>query len=143
MCYIYNADIYCDDCADKIKDALVRDGSAAALIAEGADLTDERSYDSDEYPKGCTGSDESDCPQHCGDCGEFLENDLTTDGADYVINAVREDLEEGRHDSIACTVWADYYSWLDLPVWGICVDCGAEGILDRHDVCEGACSWEG
>jgi hypothetical protein len=143
MCYIYCADIYCDDCGDKIKDDMCRDGSAAAMIADGADLTDERSYDSGEYPKGCYGSDESDCPQHCGGCGVFLENDLTTDGADYVIAAVREDLEGGHSDSIACTVWREYYDWIDFPVWGICDDCGEEGFLDNNDVCEGACAWEG
>jgi hypothetical protein len=119
----------CDGCAD---DAI------ALLEQEG--YTD--SGDTNDYPQYASSS-ESDCPDHCGHCGEFLENDLTSDGADYVIAAVRENMEEGRHDSIACTVWREYYTWLDFPVWGICDDCGEEGFLDNNDVCEGACAWEG
>ena len=120
MCYAYNAALYCDDCAHSIM----------------SDLDDREDYDdgdSNNYPQYCAGSDESDCPEHCDGCGEFLGNDLTSDGADYVINAYREDMESGRTDSVACTVWRDFYFWLDWPVFGECTVCGAHGELFEDD----------
>jgi hypothetical protein len=125
--YIYNAALYCDDCADLIKSDLDNEGC-------------EDWGDSDGYPQWCSDSDESDCPEHCDECGEFLGNSLTSDGADYVINAVREDMKAGRFDSVACTVWRDYYYWLDFPAWGDCDICGGVGELfedcDYNECCE-------
>lgn len=43
--YIYNADIYCEECGEAIRTRLTCPG----------DPDDERSYDSDKYPKGLTG----------------------------------------------------------------------------------------
>jgi hypothetical protein len=102
--YIYCADIYCEQCGIKIM---------ADCIASGKypdDIDDETSYDSDEFPKGPfeNGGGESDCPQHCGsggDCvnaytpdgwfhrkvGMFLENDLTSDGIEYVVTGFLDD----------------------------------------------------
>jgi hypothetical protein len=120
--YIYNAALYCDDCADSIM---------AELDYAGRD--DRFDGDSNNYPQYCAGSDESDCPEHCDGCGEFLGNDLTSDGVDYVINAVREDLEAGRFGSVACTVWRDYYHWLDFPDYGACERCGKEALLEDDD----------
>jgi hypothetical protein len=117
--YIYQADIYCEDCGQAIIDRLraeARDkaslqvqATATALESQygidpdkfpkffdmleraafrqlACDTSDESSYDSDEWPKGPygNGGGESDCPQHCGDCHEFLENPLTPDGYQYV-----------------------------------------------------------
>ena len=125
--YAYNAAMYCDYCARKIMEGL-----------DGADLED--TGDTNEYPQRCSDSEESDCPEHCDGCGEFLENSLTSDGADYVIEAVRDDLEAGRFDSVACTVWRDFYHWFDFPTWGACACCGEEGMLTENDdydeVCE-------
>lgn len=90
--YIYQADVLCDDCADDIKSKLARP-------------KDMDRYDSDEYPKGPYNADESDSPQHCGHCQEFLENPLTTDGIEYV----RESIEQAPNNP-ACILWADYYS---------------------------------
>lgn len=114
--YAYNVAMYCDDCSYDIMEELNYDDSG----------------DTDDYPQHVN-NDEADCPQHCDGCGEFLGNSLTSDGADYVINAVRRDMEGGRFDSVACTVWRDYYSWLDYPEWGVCERCGAEGILTEDD----------
>jgi len=116
MAYIYAADIYCDDCGREICRRIRAEGKAPA------DPVDERSYDSGDYPKYVDGSDEADSPQHCGsgpDCinayefadgvkvGVWLENDLTTDGINYVIEAVRE-------GGAVAELWATYYDWIDF-----------------------------
>lgn len=52
-----------------------------------ADLSDESTFDSDDWPKGPYsdgGGGESDSPCHCDACGAFLWNPLTPDGAAYV-----------------------------------------------------------
>lgn len=83
--YIYDADIYCEDCARKARSEGIRmDGP---------------------YPDG---GGEADCPQHCGDCHEFLENPLTTDGGDYV----REAVEEATGDPDVLALWKNHYSYL-------------------------------
>ncbi len=117
--YIYQADIYCAECAQEIIADLKRplaeqaeadvDIAIEKLEAElGIDLSDspktyrrilakrldvlvpdisdESSYDSDEWPKGPygDGGGEADVPQHCGHCKEFLENPLTPEGMAYV-----------------------------------------------------------
>lgn len=92
------------------------------------DPDDESSYDSDEYPKGPypDGGGESDSPWHCGagsDClnaielsdgtkvGAWLENELTTDGVDYV----REAIQGGGE---VAGMWADFYRDYDLQPRG-------------------------
>jgi hypothetical protein len=117
--YVYQADLWCEECAEEIMarlDSTIRETAEAEVDIEierlekslgidlsdspkmrerlvnkrakaiGHDLEDESSYDSDEYPKGPypNGGGESDSPQHCADCREFLENPLTSDGYDYV-----------------------------------------------------------
>lgn len=89
--YIYDADIYCVACAEKIK---------ARIDAEGgtpANPDDERTFDSGEYPKGPydNGGGEADSPQHCRDCQTPLLNDLTSDGQKYVIEALQEYVQDG------------------------------------------------
>jgi len=120
LVYIYAADIYCEQCGEAIRKRIEREGFAPA------NPDDERSYDSDEFPKGpyCDGGGEADCPQHCGagpQCvnaiefddghkvGAWLENELTTDGAEYVRQAIREGGEVAE-------LWADYYRDYDLTV---------------------------
>jgi len=112
--YIYCADIYCEDCGKEIRENINREGLAPA------DPDDEHTYDSDEYPKGpyAEGGGEADCPQHCGSgagcvnaielsdgrkIGAWLENDLTTEGVEYVREAIR-----GRGD--AAELWAEWYA---------------------------------
>lgn len=82
------------------------------------DPDDESSYDSDEYPKGPYDDEqESDTPQHCGSgeiclcaeklangvvVGKFLENNLTVDGVNYVI-------EHFDADSPVSQLWINHY----------------------------------
>jgi len=95
MAAIYQADIWCDDCADAIRQAIQADNAAPT------DPDDETGYDSDEYPKWASDDDESDAPTHCAggsDCpnaetlpsgrkvGQLL-GQLTTDGEEYVLAA--------------------------------------------------------
>ena len=116
LVYIYAAEIYCEQCGEAIRERLTREGFAPA------DPGDERSYDSDEFPKGPypDGGGEADCPQHCGagpECqnaiggkiGAWLENELTTDGVEYVREAIREGGE-------VADMWADFYRNYDLKV---------------------------
>jgi hypothetical protein len=159
MAVIYAADVFCDDCADEIRLNVLRElRRADGLVTPvgfvygsdgwefSFDPDDERDYDSDEYPKHCSDDEESDCPQHCGsheDCvnaevlsdgskvGYFFGNELTTDGADYVRNAVREDIESGDTDSVACAIWYDGYGWIDWEDIGRCDVCAALAILSE------------
>lgn len=136
MCATYKADIYCDDCADKIKRRIFielfagskfeggngeqtpdgsRDISSFDTVDDLSDYLgkmDEREYDSGEYPKYCSGSEAADSPLHCGDCGDFLENPLTTEGEDYVRTT--------NQHAIACDddyclshEWMDFYNLND------------------------------
>jgi hypothetical protein len=106
MAAIYAADVWCDDCADRIRDDIANDmwdwnverarnecpdGTPVSDFNSPRELNDylrgmnESDYDSGEYPKWCSDDEESDCPQHCADCGYFFGNSLTSEGADYVI----------------------------------------------------------
>lgn len=111
MGYIYAADIFCDDCGESIKDRIRADGY------DPADL------DSDEYPQYCDETAESDCPQHCGShagcinaielsdgsrIGDWLGNDLTSEGAEYVKEVVCEGGE-------VADLWREWYNWIDFP----------------------------
>ena len=69
--YIYEAEVWCDDCGESI---------SAQLLAEGRvpeDPHDEFSYDSDDFPKGPYNNDEeTDTPEHCAsgeDCLNAIE----------------------------------------------------------------------
>lgn len=76
--YIFQADIYCESCGKGLMLEIPK--------PPHADLDDQASYDSDEYPKGPYGhgGGEADSPQNCGACGVFLENLLTPDGDTYM-----------------------------------------------------------
>lgn len=90
---IYQADTWCDSCADDIRQRIATEGKAP----ENPD--DETTFDSDEYPKRMDEDEEADSPQHCGsgeDCleaetlpsgtkiGKLLSRELTPDGVVYV-----------------------------------------------------------
>lgn len=67
----------------------------AYLEPEGSEF-----YCEDCAPKGAEcysdGGGEADCPQHCANCGVPLENPLTSDGVQYVLEAAEE--ECARHE---------------------------------------------
>ena len=100
MAYIYCADIYCEECASDIRQELT----------EGPRV--ECRDDSDHWPQGPygDGGGEADYPVHCGSCGLFLENPLTTDGQDYVAEALDNYPVAKRNAKVK--VWAVFYGFL-------------------------------
>ena len=98
LTYIYRADLYCDDCAKQIKASL-------GFSHEGQS---EHTFDSGDYPKGPYPAGESDTPDHCGNCGVFLENSLTGDGERYVLDAIRA----GTGNPEVLATWKEFYSYL-------------------------------
>jgi hypothetical protein len=109
MSYIYQADLYCDDCGEAIRDLLEADGNGVE------DRDDECSYDSGDYPKGPFSDDEpADSPCHCASdakCPNAVTLDdgravgaivsgLTSDGRDYVLAA---------EDSPCSRLWRAHY----------------------------------
>lgn len=96
---IYQAETWCDSCAEDIKSNIPRD-----CIPMNRD--DESTYDSDEYPKWMDENEEADTPQHCGSgekcleaetlpsgskIGKLLSRELTDAGVQYV----KEYIEQG------------------------------------------------
>jgi hypothetical protein len=84
--FIYQADIYCEHCGQKIRDTLTAKGK------HPVNQDNESSYDSDDFPKGPypNGGGEADSPQHCANCHVFLGNDLTGEGVAYVFEALQD-----------------------------------------------------
>ena len=122
MGYIFKADVYCEECGDAIR----HDLSSAAP----ADPLDHYSYDSDDYPKEAdVEHDESDCPEHCAKCGEFLHNPLTSHGYAYVQEALNDipagtsiaKLNDAGRPHLA--EWGSYYGF---TFWTL-EDCKEDG----------------
>jgi hypothetical protein len=128
-CYIYSADIWCTGCTEELKRDLCETASDAEFRI-GAE-------DSDDWPQGpfSDGGGESDTPQHCAHCGEFLENPLTRHGGEYVkeqladytspddagellatvVQYVRDRAtDDGRGETSAdcMATWREFYSYL-------------------------------
>ena len=116
--YIYQADLLCESCACEVIEELRKKNQWPDNVQ------DESTYDSDDYPKGpySDGGGEADCPQHCGNCGLFLENPLTLEGENYVIEAVNDGSGE------VIELWRDYYYWLFLEQQN--VNLKQEGMKD-------------
>jgi hypothetical protein len=97
--YMYQAALICDKCAMEA----MMDIAMVSLPLTSID-------DSDEFPQGPIpdGGGEADYPQHCDNCDIFLENPLTTDGFDYVCEAIHYNVG----DPEVLSEWQDYY-------WGI------------------------
>ena len=116
---IYQAECWCDKCADEIKSRLLAD----ATDEQKEDWEDESAYDSDEFPKYMSDDQESDSPCHCAageEClaaevlasglkiGALLSTSLTSEGAEYVKQAVSEGGEVAEF-------WRNQFSWIDFP----------------------------
>jgi hypothetical protein len=101
--YIYQSDVYCEACGDALKRRLDKKGYTPA------NPSDEASYDSDKYPKGPYYNQESDGPEHCAHCGEFLENPLTTEGYQYLNQMILEHEEDGKGQSDIIDEWKAFY----------------------------------
>jgi hypothetical protein len=100
--FIYQADLYCEDCGETIADD---------LRAESVNDTG----DSDDFPQEASNG-ESDSPCHCGTCGVFLENPLTPDGDSYVREKAKAfDAPDSSWDEIASR--ADHAGQPALADW--------------------------
>jgi len=115
MACIYNADIFCDECGEAIRAEII------ANDPSWADVSDESTYDSDEFPKYADNDAETDSPQHCGahaECldptilsdgsavGQLIGTNLTDDGVEYV----REAIADG---GLVAELWAEEFSDYD------------------------------
>ncbi len=111
--YIYQAALYCDDCAKGIKAELFENDFAREkkFAREEKSPNDPTGIDSGDFPQGpCPdGGGEADSPQYCDGCGEFLENDLTTDGNEMVLDAVANWLASGSGDADVVKSWIEFY----------------------------------
>lgn len=108
--YIYNAAFLCEACGEALMSQLDKEGK------KPANVKDESSFDSDQYPKGPfdDGGGESDSPNHCDACREFLENPLTDDGYEYIRQLLLEHQSSGRGDAKVLLEWAKYYD-IQIP----------------------------
>ena len=116
MSYIYQADLWCNDCGKAICRKLKRAGKAPA------DPDDEWSFDSDDYPKRTDDNEESDGPQHCAAGKRCLNaitlpsgrkigtlfGELTPDGLAYVKDAIVE-AKEGMGDREVTDLWQQHF----------------------------------
>jgi len=101
--FIFQAEIYCVDCGQAIRDRITKAGKAPATP------DDERSYDSDQFPKGpfTDGGGESDTPANCAACHKFLHNPLTDAGVKYVLEYLKEYTDDKRGAGDALDEWAE------------------------------------
>lgn len=125
--FIYQADIYCEDCGEAIKAEIVQ--AHRHTLSEDNMLKD----DSDAWPQGpySEGGGEADCPQHCGRCGTFLDNPLTGEGETYVRDAWREFIDTGRGHIDTLAEWKAGYDWVWMDFESITLEgMREEGLTD-------------
>ncbi len=103
---IYQADIYCDECGQKIE---------ASLIKPTEEL-----WDSDDYPNSFPDNEESDSPQHCAACLRPIETTLTPDGIKLVLAAVKTEFQNELRWEINDCYKGTYYE--DSPHIAIVAD---------------------
>lgn len=103
--YIYQAALLCGKCGAEKCQELIGAGKGPQ------DPDHESLYDSDDFPKGpyADGGGESDSPQYCDYCEAFLENDLTDEGMDYVLEAVAEFCLDGSGREEIIREWIETY----------------------------------
>lgn len=129
MGYIYQADVYCEDCGQEIRARLRASGNSPE------DELDHSSYDSDDYPKDAdVEHEESDCPEHCAKCKKFLYNPLTSAGYRYVgekLNEFRDSVKSiARFLRSNHEILGEWASWYGFTYW-TAEDCADDG---RHSV---------
>jgi hypothetical protein len=131
MAAIYQADVWCDDCANAIRKRLLDEGRAPES------REDEYLFDSDEYPKIASDDEESDSPQHCAaheSCLNAIElpsgrkvgllfGGLTTEGVRFVREVAIDDSSE------VFKLWVQHFTeqGYDLELTE-CLHCG--GFVD-------------
>ena len=128
--YLYQADLYCPDCASAMQLAM-RDHMDPDILLAVEDTGPDgppMDWSSDHWPvEYSRGEGESDSPDHCGSCNRFLGRNLTPDGLEYIRESVVESLDRDGLISPVVQGWVDYYG-IDLDsidgyygVDGICL----------------------
>ena len=89
--YVYRAALYCASCIE-------------GTVGVPSD-------DSDMWPQGpyADGGGEADYPQHCDECGVFLENPLTDDGREYVELAIAGFDHDASGNADVINEWREFY----------------------------------
>lgn len=126
--YVYQAALLCAACGERVRHEIEQEsGCSQQLLETGTD--------SEGYPQGpyLAGGGEADSPQHCDQCGAFLYNPLTPDGAEYVRCLFAEHVLTGRGVVPVLTQWRDFYGY----VWSEFIDetyprLRAEGLTDEQ-----------
>lgn len=100
--YMYRGDSYCPSCAASIMKGLGKHADSG---------------DSNDYPQ-CAGDAnqiESDTPEHCSGCHEFLKTGLTSHGREYARGSLAEYVINGNGRKEVLQQWADFYNlpWPD------------------------------
>ena len=104
--YIYDADLYCPDCASNIEHDLIGRGMA---LCQGMN-------DSNTWPQeySSIGVGETDSPDHCGNCHRFLGRDLTEHGVEYVKQSAIDELARDGAIGEVVQGWLDYYGYIKI-----------------------------
>jgi len=110
--YAYHAALHCPSCAQKHADTL------------GIDLDDSDTCEAHEIG-AVFGTNESDSPDHCAECGAYIEQSYTLDGVAYIVSVLREECHEGSRTNHASD-WADSIRYRGLR--GI-----QRGWIEKHD----------
>ena len=97
--YRFQGDLYCKACGEVLKTGL------------------KPNKDSERFPLGpcADGGGEADCPQHCAECGAFLENPLTEEGYCYL----RREFHLNNGNTELLRIWRKFYSAQSAPRKGI------------------------
>lgn len=129
--YIYQADVYCDHCGRDLCSELTIPGDAVLGWRGGIAILDERSYDSDDYPKGPYPESqcETDHLEFCAGCGEHIDTSLTPEGIDDTLAVIAGGCSEEyetiardvlrAHGVVAVTLLVREIETNDPEGWGI------------------------
>lgn len=120
--YMFQGALYCENCGLAIQEKIRKDGK------EPEDEDDERSFDSDDFPKGPfgDGGGEADSVHHCDSnerclnaielpCGSkigaWLGNDLTGEGAEWLSNSIKKSMfRDDEHGRQVNRLWSLKYN---------------------------------
>lgn len=110
--YVFQAALWCADCiANVLAVTTDRIGRGIERERKRHEIPD-GATDTDNVPDGPhgDGGGEADSPQHCDACGVFLRNPLTSDGVDYVRDAIQDYNEHGTGSRDVLETWREFYN---------------------------------
>lgn len=81
-----------------------------ALCIDCYDPDDWKGFEDWSAPVAMDSTDEADSPAHCIQCGILIEQRLTDEGVDYVIDAMFDDLDKGNRNAVTCQ-WVEAFEY--------------------------------